>query len=136
MKIEDLKTLGFEENSGGFVFQKDNCIISVDKNLEVTYDKNITIGRNTIKDLKKAENAVVLECIISLIELGYKAENLILEKKFPLGLSQGWLDIEIVDNNSKPWALIEVKAPGKEFNNAKENSINDYIPDIYLYFYQ
>ena len=123
MKIEDLKTLGFEENSGGFVFQRHNCIISVDKNLEVAYDKNITIGRNTIKDLKKAENAVVLECVISLIELGYKAENLILEKKFPLGHSQGWLDIEIVDNNFKPWALIEVKTPGKEFNNAKENSI-------------
>ena len=53
MNIKDLKTLGFKKNPGGFVFQRNNCTISVDKNLKVAYDKNIIIERNTIQDLKK-----------------------------------------------------------------------------------
>ena len=62
-------------------------------NKKIEYDKAIKIGRNTITNFAKLENFVVLECVIRLLDKGYKCENIELEKD--CGDAKDYIDILI-----------------------------------------
>lgn len=83
---------------------------------KIIYDKSIKIGRNTITNFAKAENFVVLECIIRLLDKGYKCENIELEKD--CGDAKDYIDILIYNIDKKAFTIIECKTYGLEFKKA------------------
>lgn len=91
-----------------------DCSIKVDfTNKKITYptDKGMIIHRKTTCNFSEDENFVVLECITSLLDKGYKPEHIELEKPMPGGLRDtgGFCDIQIKDNDGKTFLLIECK---------------------------
>ncbi len=85
-------------------------------NKKIEYDKAIKIGRNTITNFVKLENFVVLECVIRLLDKGYKCENIELEKD--CGDAKDYIDILIYNNDKKAFTIIECKTFGTEFKKA------------------
>lgn len=85
-------------------------------NKKIEYDKAIKIGRNTITNFAKLENFVVLECVIRLLDKGYKCENIELEKD--CGDAKDYIDILIYNNDKKAFTIIECKTFGIEFRKA------------------
>ncbi len=73
------------------------------------------------------ENFVVFECVHRLLEKGYKPEHIELEPKWQLGhgASGGRADILIKDNADKPILIIECKTPGREFDKAWRDMLQD-----------
>lgn len=91
-----------------------DCCITVDfKNEKITYpeDKGMIIHRKTTCNFSEPENFVVLECITSLLDKGYKPEHIELEKPMPGGHDDtgGFCDIQVKDNTGKTFLLIECK---------------------------
>jgi len=91
-----------------------DCSIKVDcKNKEIIYpeDKGMIIHRKTTCNFSENENFVVLECITSLLDKGYKPENIELEKPMPGGHDDtgGFCDIQVKDNDGRTFLLIECK---------------------------
>lgn len=91
-----------------------DCSIQVDFNNEkIIYpkDKGMIIHRNTTCNFSEPENFVVLECITSLLDRGYKPEHIELEKPMPGGHDDtgGFCDILVKDNAGKTFILIECK---------------------------
>ena len=81
----------------------------------------ITCERATTCDFHQEENKVVLECVNRLLEIGYKPENIILEKKYSVGRNSNiWCDILIKRPNGKTYALVECKNNGNDYNDAKD----------------
>ncbi len=96
----------------------DNYIIEVDFNKEtIDYGKQIKSERDTTRNFSQEENWVVLECVIRLLEKGYRPEDIILEKKFTVGhgAAGGWLDI-LVRRDGQAYLMIECKTWGREFD--------------------
>lgn len=85
-------------------------------NKKIIYDKSMKIGRNTVTNFAKAENFVVLECVIRLLDKGYKCENIELEKD--CGDAKDYIDILIYNVNKKAFTIIECKTYGAEFKKA------------------
>jgi type I restriction enzyme M protein len=73
------------------------------------------------------ENFVVFEFVHRLLAKGYKPEHIELEPKWKLGhgASGGRADILIKDNAGKPLLIIECKTPGREFDKAWRNTLQD-----------
>lgn len=65
------------------------------------------------------ENFVVFECVYRFLEKGYKFNYIELELKWKLGygVSGGWVDILVRDNNGNMLLIIECKIVGKEYDN-------------------
>lgn len=113
-----LEELAYVKQSRKNVYVKEypefECAIKVDfTNKKIMYptDKGMTIHRQTTCNFSENENFVVLECITSLLDKGYKPEHIELEKPMPGGLRDtgGFCDIQIKDNDGKTFLLIECK---------------------------
>ena len=70
---------------------------------------NIKCHRDTICNFTKPENAVHLECVTRLLNKGYMAQDIELEKPWQLGHKPGYLDILVKDKNNKSFLMIDVK---------------------------
>jgi len=120
-----LQTIGFLPKEGEIgIFYKKYSSYSIQVNLEnnaINYGGKIVFNntRNTVQNITKPEDWVVLECVNRLLEKGYKPENIILEKIWPAGHQHsGRLDICVVRDDRTEYLLIECKTYGKEFDKA------------------
>jgi type I restriction enzyme M protein len=119
-----LQILGFKpkENTIGVFSKKyaNNFIIEVDvEKHSINYGSEIKSESKTTQNFSQDENWVVLECVNRLLEKGYKAENIILEKTWAAGhgVSKA-LDICVTREDGSEYLLIECKTYGKEFDKA------------------
>lgn len=106
-----------------------DCCITVDfKNEKIIYpeDKGMIIHRKTTCNFSEPENFVVLECITSLLDKGYKPEHIELEKPMPGGHDDtgGFCDIQVKDNTGKTFLLIECKKEN-EFEKFWKKTLTD-----------
>jgi len=135
-----VKQLGFspKENESGVFCKKYNngYIIEVDfENESINYGKKIKAESKTTQNFSQPENFVVLECVNRLLEKGYKPENIILEKTYPLGHGSGRLDILVTRENGAAYLMIECKTYGKEFDKELRNTQNNG-GQLFSYFQQ
>lgn len=115
--IRLLKKLGFNNNHNIWIKNYDLNEIKVNMNeKKIIYDKSIKIGRNTVTNFTKVENFVVLECVIRLLDKGYKCKNIELEKD--CGDAKDYIDIVVYNTNKKAFSIIECKTYGIEFKKA------------------
>ncbi|WP_152632379.1 restriction endonuclease subunit S [Aliarcobacter butzleri] len=113
--------------------------------IEINLEKNsINFGdkiffsdsKNSIQNITKPEDLVVLECVDRLLQKGYKPQNIILEKVYPTGHgTSGRLDILVTDKNNKAFMMIECKTWGKEFDKAFDKLKKDG-GQLFTYFQQ
>jgi len=139
--IKDLITvLGFspKENASG-IFEKkypDGYIVSIDFHKEtINYGNKIKADSKTTQNFSQPENFVVLECVNRLLEKGYKPQNIVLEKTFPLGHNSGRLDILVTREDGTAYLMIECKTFGKEFDEELK-SIQRNGGQLFTYFQQ
>lgn len=113
-----LIALNYIKHSKRNIYSKEweifDCSIQVDFNNEkIIYpeDNGMIIHRKTTCNFSEPENFVVLECITSLLDKGYKPEHIELEKPMPGGHDDtgGFCDIQVKDNTGKTFILIECK---------------------------
>jgi len=142
MEIKKLiLVLGFIPKSNAqniFIKQySNNYAIEVDFAKEqINYGDKITVSNKSTSNFAQVENFVVLECVNRLLETGYKAENIILEKTFPVGHTKGRLDILVTKTDSeKTFLMIECKTAGKEFDKELKNIKKDG-GQLFSYFQQ
>jgi len=94
---------------------------------KIIYDPRIRKESETTSNFSQAENFVVLECVNRLLETGYKAENIILEKTWKLEHNEkGRLDILVTKTDPETqqetaYLMIECKTAGKEFEKELKN---------------
>lgn len=142
---EHLRKLNFHLINGEvdkWSFKTNDYTIIVDlagedlKKWNINYGDEILVHRKTTSNFSQSENLVVLECVVRLLEKGYPAKSIELEKKWRVG---GYLDIYVKDNADKAYLMIECKTWGKEYNKAlkitlenntnKEQILNYYLQD-------
>ena len=112
----------------------------------VDYGTKITVTQKGAASLKNPENLVVLECVLRLLNLGYKPEHIELEPTWKLGhKNKGRLDILLYRPNKDAYAMIECKTWGAEYSKERNNLLADggqlfsyYVQDrkaegLYLY---
>ncbi len=114
-------------------------------NIEIDLDKNtIDFGnsiffndsKNSIQNITKAEDLVVLECVDRLLRQGYAPKNITLEKVYPSGHgTSGRLDILVTHDNNSAYMMIECKIWGKEFDTAFKK-LNKDGGQLFTYFQQ
>ena len=106
----------------------DNIIMRADlKSKKLFYPAQIkNHDRNNFFDESHRENLVVFECVNRLLDKGYNAQDIWLEKNWQLGHSQksGRADI-CVSQNGKTLFIIECKTAGAEFNRELNNMRSD-----------
>ena len=126
--LETIKILGFAEQSSG-VYQKSfgdllGCLITIDFNAKkITYPADLKINDETTCNFAHPENFVVLECVTRLLDKGYRAEHIELEKRWNLGhdAKGGKADICVYDESGKDMLLIiECKTYGGEYSKEKK----------------
>ena len=93
---------------------------------KLVYPQGLITESDTTSNFSQNENFVVFECVYRLLQTGYKAEDLVLEKTWKLGHSgkSGRADITIY-KGEEVYCIIECKTMGKEFDNAKKDLFND-----------
>lgn len=143
--IDLLKNLGFiYKNNTENVLEKkysnhQNYSIQFDIEKEIiTYGDKIFFNdtKNSIQNIKKTEDLVVLECIDRLLLKGYLPKNIILEKVYPTGHgTSGRLDILVTNKDNKAYMMIECKTWGKEFEKAFIK-LNKDGGQLFTYFQQ
>lgn len=86
----------------------------------------ILLGDLTTSNFENPENFVVLEAVNRLLDLGYKPENIHLERKWKLGRTgkSGKADITVYEDSDnsqerKTFMIIECKTWGEEFEKEK-----------------
>jgi type I restriction enzyme M protein len=143
MKIEFIEALNFtpKNNTTSTYLKKyshlDNYIIEIDleKNT-IDFGNHIFFNdsKNSVQQIVKPEDSVVLECIDRLLIKGYSPKNITLEKRYPSGHGHsGRLDILVSDENNKAYMMIECKTWGKEFD--KEfTKLNKDGGQLFTYF--
>ena len=88
------------------------------------YPPGITAHRDTTKNFSQPENFVVFECVHNLLQAGYRPQHIVLEQGMPggHGMTGGFCDIIVQDNDGQPYLLIECKTAdgdkSKEFSRA------------------
>ena len=131
--LETIKILGFIEQSAG-IYQKSfgdllGCLITVDFNAKkITYPADLKINDETTCNFAHPENFVVLECVTRLLDKGYRAEHIELEKRWNLGhdAKGGKADICVYDESGKEMLLIiECKTYGSEYSKEKKTLESD-----------
>lgn len=127
-----IQTLGFtaKENTSG-IFQKkyNGYTIEIDfENSIYNFGGKIKFGdsNDTIQNIVKPEDWVVVECVNRLLEKGYKPQNISLEKSWRTGHNtSGRLDILVTRDDGTAYLMIECKTWGiefeKEFKNLERN---------------
>ncbi len=117
-----ISILGFltKENASDIYSKKysDGTILEVDfEKKTFNFGGKIKIQGKDLQNITKPEDWVVLECVDRLLEKGYKAENISLEKVYPAGHGfSGRLDICLTRDDGSEYLLIECKTFGKEFD--------------------
>ena len=131
--LETIKILGFVEQSAG-IYQKSfgdllGCLVTVDFNAKkIIYPDDLKINDETTCNFAHPENFVVLECVIRLLNKGYRAEHIELEKRWNLGHDSkgGKADICVYDESGKEMLLIiECKTYGGEYSKEKKTLEED-----------
>ena len=131
--LESIQVLGFIQQASG-VYQKTfgdllGCIITVDFNAKkISYPEGLKINDETTCNFAHPENFVVLECVSRLLEKGYRAEHIELEKRWNLGhdAKGGKADICVYDESGKEMLLIiECKTYGTEYSKEKKTLESD-----------
>ena len=120
-----LEKMKFNKKEGSNIWfkqYKDLNVIEVDTTEKKISYGEIQVGRKNILNFKKDENFVVLECVNTLLDKGYKSKNLLLEQD--CGDSKDYIDILIKDEKNKAYAIVECKTYGKEFKKAENNAKN------------
>lgn len=127
-----LTYLGFAEHKNIFTKKIHGYELKVDfNNARLIYPESLTAHRDTTKNFSQPENFVVFECVHNLLQSGYKPEHIILEQGMPggHGMTGGFCDIIVQDNNEKPYLLIECKTAddkkSKEFSKAWNKMLKD-----------
>ena len=131
--LETIKILGFVEQSAD-IYQKSfgdllGCLVTVNfKDKKITYPADLKINDETTCNFAHPENFVVLECVIRLLNKGYRAEHIELEKRWNLGhdAKGGKADICVYDESGKEMLLIiECKTYGGEYSKEKKTLEED-----------
>ena len=141
--IKALQLLGFvlDVKSNEMIHKTFNIKVTINN---ITWKKSaidyigVKVDNKGICNFTKNEYFTQLECVIRLLNKGYKKHSIHLERHFKIGRkserSTGRLDICIY-KNKKCWAMIECKTYGKEYN----DEINETLKDgsqIFSYFSQ
>ena len=120
-----LTHLGFTQQNQIYTKSLHGNELKIDfANERIIYPKGITAHRDTTKNFSQPENFVVFECVHNLLQSGYKPEHIILEQGMPggHGMTGGFCDIIVQDNDGQPYLLIECKTAdgdkSKEFSRA------------------
>ncbi|MBT3349171.1 N-6 DNA methylase [bacterium] len=136
-----LQKIGFLPKEGTLgIFHKNYSSYVIQVNLEnntINYGGDIVFNntKNTVQNITKAEDWVVLECIDRLLLQGYIAKDIVLEKIYPTGHgTSGRLDI-LVKKNGKAFLMIECKTWGKEFDKEFQKIQKDG-GQLFTYFQQ
>lgn len=108
--FDDCTTLGVDVDNGRFF-----------------YPAALKVHVNTTTNFTAQESFVVFECVHRLLQQGYKAGHIELEcpVKVGHGASGGRLDIWVKDNDERSLLVIECKTPGREFDNAWNDMLED-----------
>ncbi|MYK21496.1 N-6 DNA methylase [Candidatus Poribacteria bacterium] len=130
---EKLIKIGFvEPKSNLFVIEIGGYQISITYNLgkpensKIDYGSKIKVWHKTTSNLAKDENLVVLECVVRLLQKGYRPESIELEKTWKSGHgTSGRLDILITDEKSDVFAMIECKTWGEEYEKERNNLLEN-----------
>ncbi|MBR1741915.1 MAG: type I restriction enzyme HsdR N-terminal domain-containing protein [Lachnospiraceae bacterium] len=106
----------------GFSMGRDICIrhfanINADIRVDIVHEKIIypealQYERATTLNFSENENFVVLDCIVRLMEMGYRPEQIRLEAGVPGGHADnkaGYCDILVSDNDGNEYLIIECK---------------------------
>lgn len=126
--------LGFEENKNIFTKKigDGEYILKVDFSSEkLIYPDGLIAQRDTTKNFSQPENFVVFECVHNLLQAGYKPQHIILEQGMPggHGMTGGFCDIIVQDNDKNEYLLIECKTAddpkSKEFTKAWNKMLRD-----------
>lgn len=137
--ISFFKSLGFAlKDNSQWVYQKlyhDKSRIEIDVAEEEIRYCDIACESKTTSNFSMPENFVVLECVNRLLEKGYYAKDLILEKTYKLWHVNKWrLDI-LVQKDGQTYLMIECKTWGKEFDKELKNIQKDGW-QLFSYFQQ
>ena len=111
--LETIKILGFVEQSAD-IYQKSfgdllGCLVTVNfKDKKITYPSDLKVNMETTCNFSDPENFVVLECIVRLLDKGYRSEHIEIEKQWHLGHDPkgGRADICVYDESGKNMLLI------------------------------
>ena len=118
-----LEELGFKQEKNTYSKTINSQTMKVDFEAEkLVYPQGLITESDTTSNFSQNENFVVFECVHRLLQTGYKAEDLVLEKTWKLGHSgkSGRADITIY-KGEEVYCIIECKTMGKEFDNAKKD---------------
>ena len=123
-----IQTLGFipKEDSVNVYYKKydshQDYIIEIDfssKTIDFGSKIFFNESKNSIQNITRAEDEVVLECVDRLLEKGYAPQNIILEKRWEAGHGHsGRLDVLVTRDNGSAYMMIECKTWGKEYEKA------------------
>lgn len=122
-----LEELGFKQEKNTYSKTINSQTMKVDFEAQkLVYPQGLITESDTTSNFSQNENFVVFECVYRLLQTGYKAEDLVLEKTWKLGHSgkSGRADITIYKGEDI-YCIIECKTMGKEFDNAKKDLFND-----------
>lgn len=127
---ELLAVLGFEKKGSMHRRVFGTAIIEVNlSKKEIGYPEaaGLVVNERQTCNFEANENFVVLECVVRLLEKGYKPEHIELEPKWKLGrgASGGRADILIKNNDGRPLLIIECKTAGNEFKRAWNKTLQD-----------
>jgi type I restriction-modification system DNA methylase subunit len=125
-----LLALGFEKH--GSIYSKTIVTADIQVNLtkgEIVYPEaqGLIVNERQTCNLESNENFVVLECVVRLLEKGYKPQHIELEPTWPLGhgLKSGRADILVRDQQGVALLIIECKTFGREFDKAWKDTNAD-----------
>lgn len=117
-------------HSGGYSIEVDF------KNSKINYGLLITAESKATQNFSDEENWVVLECVNRLLDKGYSAKNIVLEKTWPSGHgTSGRLDILVLKDDGSAYLMIECKTYGAEFEKEKKRLLKDG-GQLFTYFQQ
>ena len=134
---EMLAALEFEERTEDLWIKQYaiDCLVSVNfaaATDNIKYPDGLIVNDKTTCNFSHNENFVVLECVVRLLDKGYCAEDIELEPKWTLGHGGkgGKADIWVRrkkkgDVLADSALLIECKTPGREFEDAWKDTLED-----------
>lgn len=122
-----LQAIGFEPTTTAQILSKhiNGVELKVDFDNETLIypeEQGFVVNERQTCNFSDDENFVVFECVHRLLEKGYQAKHIELEKRWTLGHSQksGRADISVYldDDKTQLFMIIECKTAGKEYNKA------------------
>lgn len=147
MTIESaIAALGFApERQGSARFVRKfagNTHISIDyksdapQKSRVTYPDGLVVHHKSTSTLASPENLVVIDCVARLLDKGYSADLIELEKTWTLGhKGKGRLDVLLRSPDRAAYALIECKTWGTEHIKERNRTLQDG-GQLFSYFAQ